>query len=319
MARGLIAGNQTSIVFAGEETLNGESVYRYTFRALSSAAGWSLRSGKESGQAKEEGWFLVDHSNLVLRRVAVHAVEIPRSLKLKSVDAVIDYEPETIADRRVLLPSAAQVRVQEGAGTTRVSWMFFHHCRAFAAESTLSFDAGNAHSEEGGQTFGKRLDLPPDLEIMVSLGSPITSATARANDALSASVAEPVFSKGQEIIARGAVVEGHVLPRRGENGVVIELDRVQTRNGWAPFYARMVSFSSASQASVKSIVPSLNGAEFGDRTVLSEPEIPGVTRITFASGSAGLAAGTRMIWRTELAEPTTESRPPQLKTSVSMN
>ena len=318
MARGLIAGNQTNIVFAGEETLNGESVYRYTFHVLSSAAGWSLRSGKESGQAKEEGWFLVDHSNLVLRRVAVHAVEIPRSLKLKSVDAVIDYEPETIADRRVLLPSAAQVRVQEAAGTTRVSRMFFHHCRAFAAESTLSFDAGT-HSEEGGQTFGKRLDLPPDLEIMVSLRSPITSATTSANDTLSASVAEPVFSKGQEIIARGAVVEGHVLPLRGENGVVIELDRVQTRNGWAPFYARMVSFPSAPQAGVKSIVPSLSGAKFGDSTVLSEPEIPGVTRVTFASGSAGLAAGTRMIWRTELAEPTTESRPPQLKTSVGMN
>jgi tetratricopeptide (TPR) repeat protein len=315
IARGVIAANNVKVEFAGEETLHGEPVYRYTFRGLPNEVGWSLQYGKESGQAREGGWFLVDRSNLVLRRVVVQAVEIPPNLKLKTLDAIIDYEPVTIADRRVLLPRMAQVRVEEGSGTKRVSQMYFHHCRAFAAESTLSFDAGNSQADRN-QASGKKPDLPPDLDVVVSLGSPISAASAGATDFLGASVAEPVFSKGREIIAKGANVEGHVLPRRGENGVVIELDRVQTRTGWAPFYARMVALPSTAQNGAESPAPSIAG----DRTPLADPEIPGVAKIMFAGGSTGLAIGTRMTWRTESAElAPSGSRPPQLKTSVGMN
>jgi tetratricopeptide (TPR) repeat protein len=318
IARGLVAGNNANVSFAGAETLRGESVYRYNFRVPSTEVGWSLQYGKESGQAGEEGWFLLDQTGLVLRRIAVHAVGIPSTLKLSAVDAVIDYEPVTIADRRVLLPRMAQVRVEEGSGTKRVSQMFFHHCRAFAVESTLSFDAAGK-PPDGNPPSRSQASLPPDLDVVVSLPSPITLKDASASDLLTARVADAVIFKGRKIIESGANIEGHVLPRRGENGVIIELDRVQTRTGWSPFYARLVSLSPASQLGVETAPSRPFDADTGNHLGLTDPQIPGVAKVKFANGSTGLAGGTQMTWKTELPEAPTGSRAPQLKTSVSIN
>jgi tetratricopeptide (TPR) repeat protein len=299
IARGLIAGNDAKVQFAGEEMLNGEAVYRYEFRSSPGGAGWSLRHGKESGRAEEEGWFLVDRANLVLRRVVVHAFDIPRNLKLKAVDAVVDYEPETMADRRVLLPQVAEVHVEEGAGTQRRSRMFFNHCRTFAAASTVTFGEDAARADD--DALAGKTGLPADLEVIVSLRSAITPASVLASDVLTASVAEPVFSRGHEMIARGASVEGHVFPDRGGRAFVIELDKIQTHSGWAPFYARLVSAAGA--------VPISSASEF------AEPVIPGVAKINLAGE---MAAGTRLIWKTELLAAPKDAGSPQLGTSMEM-
>jgi tetratricopeptide (TPR) repeat protein len=293
MARGLMAGNDARVVFAGEEVLNGQAVFRYDFRSSPGAAGWSLRRGNDSGRASAEGWFLVDHANLVLRRVVVHAVDIPRNLKLKAVDAVIDYEPETIAERRVLLPHVAEVHVSEGGGTQRLSRMFFNHCRTFAAESTVTFGEGAARTEDA--SVAGKAGLPADLEVTVALGSSVGSASVRANDLLTAVVAEPVISRGREIVARGANVEGHVFLAGGGNALMVEFDRIQTRGGWVPFYARLVSVSGAAPVGME------------------EPHIPGVAKI-----AAELAPGTRLIWKTELLAPPGDAGVPQLGTSMEM-
>ena|GEM_PF-3127107 len=311
IARALIAGSNARVVFAGEEALNGESVFRYNFQVLPGHAGWSIQYGKESGQAGEEGWFFVDSANLILRRAVVHAVEMPRNLKLKELDATIDYEPETIADRRVLLPYTAQVHVNEGSGMERASRMFFDHCRAFTAESALSFDVNSLPAQDN-QAPGKA-DLPSDLEVIVSLVSPVSPASAAVNDVLTATVAAPVFLRGHEIIARGAIIEGHVRPLHGRNSVTIELDRVKTREGWAPFYAHIVSLAATAQAKAEGA-----GQESGERTTPADPEIPGVARIDFAGKSGELAAGTQMIWKTEPLAAPTEAHAPQLGTSMGM-
>jgi hypothetical protein len=305
IARALIAGNYVAIEPAGKEVLNGESVFRYNFHILPGARGWSIQYGEESGEAGEAGWFLVASESLILRRVVVQAIDIPHELKLKkNLRAVIDYEPVTIAGRRVLLPDVAQVSVEEKSGIYRVSRIFFNHCRVFGSESALSFDADSGHAQNSHSS--PKPGVPPDLNIAVLLASPMSLAVAAMNDVVAATVARPVLSNGREIIARGAMVEGHVRLRRGENAVVVELDRVQTRSGWAPFYAHLISLAASTQARTE------------DPT-LPDPEIPGVARITFASKSAELPAGTQMIWKTESLRAHTEARAPQLNTSLDMH
>ncbi len=312
LARALIAGNGVRITFAGDEVLNGESVFRFNFKGLPSQAFWTIQQGKQSGDSGEEGSFLVDRASLTLRRVIVRATDIPTNLKLKRLDAVIDYELETIAARRILLPKMAQVHAIEAGGTERLGRMFFNHCRAFVVESTMVFNTDDTKGQ--GSEPPRKPDLPPDLDIILSLGSPIDIAAAAANDVVTATVAESVRSKGQELIARGASVEGHVRPSRGENAIIIEFDRVQTRNGWVPFYARMVSPSPTSPgASSVSVISSS-----ADHAKLSDPEVPGVAKIDLASGNSILAAGTQMTWKTELLAASPESRPPQLNTPMGL-
>jgi tetratricopeptide (TPR) repeat protein len=298
LARGLIAGNGVTIAFGGPEILDGEAVYRYDFHSIPGEARWSIQYGKSSARAGEDGRFFVDRAGLTLRRVQVRAVQIPDDLKLRELDAVIDYQPETVGGGTVLLPYEARVHAEEGSGMQRLSRMFFNHCRAFAAESTVSFDVDN--SQEQSRHPAKSPGLPPDLEIAVSLASPVSVTTAAGRDVLKARVAAPVSLRGHEIIAAGAAIEGRVRPCRGESAVVIELDRVQTRNGWEPFYARLVSVASTEA-----------GVSSGGSSKKSDPEIPGVAKIVFATRSAELAAGTRMLWQTEPLAVVPDAAQPQ--------
>ncbi|MDQ2843387.1 MAG: hypothetical protein M3Y72_20575 [Acidobacteriota bacterium] len=319
IARALIAGNNATIEFAGKSRLNGESLFRYNFHVLPGQAGWWIQYGKESGQAGEEGSFYVDGSNLILRRVVVHTIDMPQFLKLTKLEAAIDYEPETIAGQLVILPYVAEVHAEERAGTQRVSRMFFNHCRAFSVESTISFDVDSSHTQDA--TASGKSDLPTGLDVTVSLLSPVSESTASEHDLLAAAVVNPVLWKGHEIIARGAVIEGHVLRRLAENAVIIELDRVKTRSGWAPFYAHLVSVEPVSaQVIIEGAAPQKAGLgrRLDNQGVLADPEIPGVATIHFDGRSAELAAGTTMVWKTESLVAPAEAGPPQLNTSMGL-
>ena len=306
LAQALIAGNGVTVTFGGREAVDGEAVYRYNFRSAAGAAPWSIQYGKASGHAGEDGWFLVESSHLTLRRVVVRAFQIPAEMRLKRLEAEVDYQPETVGGRQVLLPYEARVHVEEAAGTQRVSRMFFDHCRSFGAESTVSFEANN--SPDSPASAAKGQELPPDLNIKVALVSPVSLQSAAENDLLTASVVTPVSLRGRQIIASGALVEGHVRPCRGEPAVMIELDRVQTLYGWEPFYAHLASVASA-QASMDSSSASRK---------TSGPQVPGVAKIVFATPSAELAAGTLMLWKTEPLEVAPAATQPQLSTGLGM-
>jgi hypothetical protein len=286
----VIAGNDLEFEPAGEGTMHGEPVLRYRFRSVPGVADWTIQYGKLAGRTGEEGFFVVDSVTLTLREVTVQAVDVPRNLPLKTLSAVINYEPETISGRRVLLPETAQVNVQENSGIHRVSRIFFDHCRAFGAESTVSFEQGDSPVQSDGP--GGKVRLPAGLDITVALTSPVSPEAAAANDVVTAQVAEPVRVKGREIIARGAGVEGHVRLRRGEKAVRLELDRVQTMSGWAPFYAQLLN-----------------------ATTRTDPEIPGVAEFPFANGPAP----TRMVWRTESLAASRDAHAPQLSTTVEIH
>ena len=297
LARALMAGNGVEIAFAGGEVLNGEPVYRYNFRSVGGAR-WSIQYGRAFGRAGEEGSFFVEREHLTLRRVEVRAMGIPPALKLKALNAVVDYEPETLAGRVILLPWMAEVDT-EGGEIGNVSRMFFDHCRTFGSESTVVFE-GDAPSAAADHR-----ELSADLNIQIALTAPVSVSSAEKSDVLKAVVAAPVTMHGHEIIAAGAAVEGHVRPCRGEHAVVLEFDRVETNGGWQPFYAHVDAVAS-NQAAV-------------DSGKKSDPEIPGVVKMIFTGGSAELAAGTKMRWTTESLVASSATAQPELGTRVGVH
>jgi len=301
IAPALLAENQVAIEPAGEFLASAEPVLRYNFHSLLGTSPWTIAHGKESGSAAEEGWLLVDKKSVVLRRVFVKAASLPNNLRLVSLSALIDYEPETLAGRRVLLPTLAKVEVAERSGIKRVSVISFDHCRAFTADSTVSFTEAT-YETQNAQKAGPR-HLPDGIDVIVSLNSPLNPTIADENDIITAAVAEPVLWKGQELIAKDAIVEGHVRPKRGENSVVIQIDRVLAKFGWTPFYAQLRSFEPSGQAEIQP------GAF----------EIPGVASVAFTTQTAGLPAGTRLVWRTEPLFVAPEgAQTPQLNTSMGL-
>ena len=321
IARSLIAANQFAIEPAGEVVIKGQILLRYNFSSLPTTAGWLIGYGKESGTASEQGWFLIDRESKILRRVFVAAVRIPANLKLVNLNALIDYQAETVAGRRVLLPSVARMEVGERSGIKHMSLLSFDHCRAFTAESGVSFDDVDNEGQVNKPMNPMR--LPVNMELLVSLNSTVSVATAEQSDVVTATVAKAVMQNGRELIKAGAVIEGHVRPNRGDNSLVMQFDRVQTATGWVPFYAQLLKLgSSAAQ------VEGLGGngklpvalLKVDSDTALAEPDIPGVATIAFASKEAELSTGTQMIWRTQpLLVEHTEGLVPQLNTSMGLH
>jgi tetratricopeptide (TPR) repeat protein len=312
IARALVTPGQFAIEPAGQLVWHGETLVRFNFHSLPTTPGWNIAYGKESGIAAEKGWFLVESTTLVLRRVFLSAADIPSHLKLSGLNALIEYEPETVGGHRVLLPSLARIEVSERSGSRRISLLSFDHCRAFAAESNVSF-AETSESTQAEQAI-HATRLPNNLEVVVALKRAVSPATVAQNDLLAATVIKSVTQGAREWIPAGAAIEGHVRPVRGSNALILQLDRVQTSIGWQPFYAQLLKITTGKIEISETPIPTTGKDE------LKEPEVPGVAQINLEAGQSELPAGTQMLWRIEPLQATQRSLGmPQLNTSMAMH
>jgi hypothetical protein len=321
--RGLMVRQNGDFQFAGADKLNGESVFRYDFQIPASEGPWNIRVGKESGRAGERGSFWVEAKSLELRRLEVSAVLIPFNVGLSNLHLIIDYEVIMISDRRVLLPATAWVDAREGNGREDLSHVFFNHCRAFGADSTISFPSDTLTGSQS-KSQSRKFELPTGLEIAATLRTPVDTAIASPGDALEAAIAKPVFWKGKEIVSQGARLEGHIrqlrpLPDSEQCAVTIEFDRIQTFDGWVQFYARMTALRGVPglagrlkkrQHPAFEAVPDVSGQYAVD------PEIPGVSTIFLSAASAQMPVGTSMTWRTQDLISADGHGSPDLKTRM---
>ena len=127
-----------------------------------------------------------------------------------------------------------------------------------------------------------KADMASGLTIPIELLAPVSSSITEDGDLLNATVSQSVFDKNREIIRKGAEIEGHVFRRRMDGGFAIEIDRINTVNGWQSFYGRLVSLVADVQISSKAANIPTQGV-----TIIkpaSSPEIP---------------AGTSVVWVTQ--------------------
>jgi hypothetical protein len=322
--RGLMTGKNDDFKFGGEAKLNGEFAFRYDFRIPATEGPWNIRVGHESGTAGEDGSFWAEEKNLDLRRLEVSAAGIPLNVGLRDLHLVIDYEVMEISDRRVLLPAQVWVDALELNGKEHLSHVFFNHCRAFGADSKISFAAGEQTGSRP-KSPSKSFDLPIGLEITATLKTPVDAAAASPGDTLEAAIAKPVFWKGKEIVPQGARLEGHIRQLRplldsGECAVTIEFDRIQTLDGWVQFYARMTAFGGVPGAPNKKGHPAFEAApDVRGSQGMVDPEIPGVATIYLPAATAQMPAGTSMTWRTEDLIPSQDRVTPNLDTYIPVN
>ncbi len=303
IARALVAGTHFTTQPSGNVTVGTGALTRFDFHGAYGGS-WTIVEGSRSGVAGEQGWFLFDSKTHLLRRVFIAAAGIPQNLKLSRLSALVDYEPEVIEGRSVLVPSSAKVEAVDQSGVSSLAFLSFDHCRAFTAESTLRTDAETPDlpSSEGGIRNG----LSDGTELEIVLRTAVTPSSAASGSTVQATVLLPIKKGGQTLLEAGAQVEGDVRMEWNSNTLILELSRIQTHHGWAPFYAKLVKFESAGAYQVQSD-PS------------ARPEVPGLARMMFTPGAAAINPGTQMLWKTEpLLNSPIRSADPKLGTSVSL-
>lgn len=318
-AQGLMTMGNGHFTPAGEEKIYGEPAFRYDFNIPLKDGVWNLRNGDRTGKAGQQGSLWVDEKSMIVRRVEASPDEIPPQLRLKHVRMVIDYELSAISGTQMLLPSVARMAVVESNGALNLSHIFFTHCRSYGSESTVSFGPAPA---AGAKAPPSMTELPEGLEVSAQLKSAVDLKSAQAGDLVEAVISKRVVSKGKEIVADGALLEGKIRQVRlldGKYAATVEFDRVQSAEGWAQFYARMKDLRGLPGHVTFDAKPDVSEGQ-----ELTDPEIPGVTTIYFPEGRTTIAAGTVMKWKTEGLAPEREDAAktvttPTLSTGMHVN
>ena len=300
--------------YRGEEALNGRVVARYDFRLPRSLARFEISIVGGSGTVGEEGTFWIDPQSLDLLRIESRTDEIPPFLPLQEMSQSVNYAPTRIGEYRALLAQQSDLHMVKTTGEESYNRLEFTHCRAFSAESTLSFDpepqdAGKSpladHPNVLSEARGTGGEVPALLRITVQLSTPITDKES-VGALIGAKVYGDVIHKGKIIIPNGSLARGRIRRleryKTGEDFIVgLEFTEVEVNGRSQRFYADLIRL-----AKVRGIRPTLSeqvavrsGGELESRDeTITLPELPGVASFFVHGNTFAVPSGFRMVWRT---------------------
>ena len=291
----------------GEDPLNGRAAVRYDFRFPRQPNAFEISMVGGAGTVGEKGSIWVDPQSLGLVRLDAHADEIPPYLPLAAQGTAIGYARAQIGGFSVVLAQQADVQLTEDSGATNYDRVEFTHCRAFSAESTISFD-----TEPGAAAFAKEpaavsAAIPANHVVTVQLTTPVTSLDA-VGKLIEGKIVGDVANKGAIVIHNGSIVRGRIrrLERYQGSGpaefiVGLEFTEVEASGGPTPFYADLLRMDP-----VPGVRPSLttrvvvygNTEDKTDDETITLPELPGVASFFVGGDAFTLVAGFRTVWRT---------------------
>lgn len=245
-ARALFVNDLGLTVYRGEEDLLGRRAVRYDYRVPELLSGWTLRTATASGRVGMKGSFWADPKTLDVIRLRVEASEIPPRLGIASHIETIDYARTRISGGDILLPQSVLAEMAFDSGAFNRNISEFTHCRAFSAESRISFD--EPAPPPGGGAAKRAPDelrvVPEGLVIAVELTSTI-AATDPIGKPVEGRVAADVIQKRKVIVPAGAKVRGRLrrLERHADFGayfaVGLEFTEIELPDGPARFYATL--------------------------------------------------------------------------------
>lgn len=115
----------------------GRLAFDYDIPAFLS--GYQIATPTASATVGERGTFWLDAESFDLIKIEDHAVDIPLSVAMNSVDATVEYSRVWIGGSDVLLPRTAVMVVVHPDGSQRRNELRFSGCREYGSESTISF------------------------------------------------------------------------------------------------------------------------------------------------------------------------------------
>jgi len=288
------------ITYGGEETKGGRRAVRFDFVLPSRLKSMLVTLPEGQGQVGQEGSFWADPVSLDLVAVEARVTEIPPSLPLRDSETSVQFARMRIGNFDVLMAQQAETHMRTAKGVESFNRMEFTHCRAYAAQSEIRFEAPGV--EEAAPTprpsTGSVAAIPPFLTVRMELTTPVSDSD-NVGTLIEARVMEDVLNKGAVAIPKGSVVHGRIRRLEKYRGgtayiVALEFSEIGTR----PFYANLLSIHKDPKIHVELkeqvVVP--NGQAREQKITL--PELPGVASFFVNGSSFTLPKGFQTTWRT---------------------
>jgi len=296
----LFVADAASFVYRGEEQVRGILAEKYDFRIPALISRFHVAAFGSTGNVGMQGTFWADPKAYELLRIESHAAEIPPTLAVSDLTTVVDFARMRIGESDVTLAQTALVNLLGTSGEEADARFDFTHCRAFRAESTVSFgtrpdETVGAALRPGFPLAGPvRETLPAGIVIPVTLTTPLTAANS-VGDLIEARVAASVIRKGKPEVPEGTVLRGRLRrlerePGAGRFNVELEFTEIEMPAGPARFFADL-----------QEPVP----VENDQRWIR---DVPGVASISVRGSDFQLPRGFRLVWRTRGFEEADKGR-----------
>lgn len=318
----IFASNSAIFTYRGEDTLarnrGWARAVKYDFRISHFNSGWQIVLTTASGIVGEQGSFWVDPETLDLLRVEIHAAEIPEDLPIRDAIITSEYGRMPIGAGEIMLPESAEMRIIDPGGQESVDRFDFTHCRAYEAESSITFGAPLETAAKApaaaSPASNKRVQpappgaLPAGLSVPIAIWTPLNSLCS-VGALVEGRVSVNVNVKGKTVIPQGAVVRGRLrqlefYPDGGGYFVVgIEFTDIEAGGSDWRFFADLeggaflpgLDWLTARFSSHK--LPSNDPTVSGGVTI-QRPDLPGVGAFFVRGRKFTLPAGIRTQWKT---------------------
>ncbi len=292
--------------YHGKEVYAGRAAIRYDFQFPRQPGAFEVTVKGGSGSVGEKGSMWVDEESLDLIRMELNADNIPSYIPLAEQKTSVDYARMRIGDSEALMPQQSDVWLMTSDGLTDYNHLEFTHCRAYSAESVISFNVepANAIPETKPEAAAPAADitLPADLRVTVRLTTPVSNKDA-VGKLIEGKVVGDVVHKGKIVVHDGALVGGRIrrlerdqgkISNRGSRFIVgLEFTDIEAGAGRAPFYADLLTLDK-----MPGIRTWVSEHQISRTTSVTLRELPGVASFFMDGDHFELPAGFKMVWRT---------------------
>lgn len=199
--------------FQKRQVSEGGGLIEYSFSVTAAASHYRVRIGDAWVPISYSGTATVDSRTEDVVRLTIESAELPKTAGICQIREAVEFAPGEIAGQPILLPASVRQRFLSPSGGEVENAIRLTSCRAYAAESSISFEAPQAApAASGSSTPEAQAGLPEGVHLTLELTSPIDTDHAAAGDNFEARLVHPIHAKkGRLSIPAGATVEGRLL------------------------------------------------------------------------------------------------------------
>jgi len=209
----LFLASGATVKYAGLETRDQQTLYRFDFRAPLLGSRQTLTVSGKTATTAYSGSFWVSKESLDITHLERRDEEIPPDLDCREAHESVTYGRMRLGVSERLLPSTAEMAIVTHDGRESRNSVSFNGCRHYTAETSLSFST-TSETAIPAQPHPQP-ELPAGVALVLRLDQPISIAESAAGDQIVGRLDKSVTSrsvslpKGTRVLGRIRRLEQH--------------------------------------------------------------------------------------------------------------
>ena len=199
-----------TFTYLGKTMLGETRVHSFEYRVPRLRSAYLLRVKPAEGIVGYHGVVYNDLETLDLLRLEIDVDEIPATVPVERARNVIEYQRLPIGGSTFLLPKSSEMIISDVTGEESRNRTSFSNCHQYSGESVLTFEEPGKDLPAAAAEPPVTIQLPSDLELYLKLTQLSSKGRMAVGDAFQAEVTKAVRRKGDELLAKGARIEGRI-------------------------------------------------------------------------------------------------------------